>query len=164
MNLRPLKIPKNGHFQGFFASWGAIHKLSILPHFEHKFGGFFGENLGAGFIHNFLKDLVFLRLKTWYTYFTEINEEEYLMPEISLFYGIRVTMYYDDHNPPHFHAEYNGNKALIEIDKARVIKGALPSRQLKLILAWCVLHQDELMQNWELSKDGKPLNRINPLV
>ena len=47
------------------------------------------------------------------------------MPEISLFYGIRVTMYYDDHNPPHFHAEYNGNKALIEIDGARVIKGAL---------------------------------------
>ena len=66
-------------------------------------------------------------------------------------------MYYDDHTPPHFHAEYNGNKA-------RCIKGALPSRQLKLILAWCVLHQDELMQNWELSKDGKPLNRINPLV
>ena len=44
------------------------------------------------------------------------------MPEISLFYGIRVTMYYDDHNLPHFHAEYNGNKALIEIDAARVIK------------------------------------------
>lgn len=43
-------------------------------------------------------------------------------------------------------------------------KGALPLRQLKLILAWCVLHQDELMQNWKLSKDGKPLNRINPLV
>ena len=82
------------------------------------------------------------------------------MPEISLFYGIRITMYYEDHNPPHFHAEYNG----IDIDKARVIKGALPSRQLKLILAWCVIHQDELMQNWELSKDGLPLNRINPLV
>ena len=48
-----------------------------------------------------------------------------------------------------------GNKAIIEIDAARCIKGALPSRQLKLILAWCVLHQDELMQNWELSKDGK---------
>ena len=93
-----------------------------------------------------------------------MDEEEYIMPEISLFYGIRVTMYYDDHNPPHFHAEYNGNKAIVEINSASVIKGALPSRQLKLILAWCVLHQDELMQNWELSKDGKPLNRINPLV
>ena len=86
------------------------------------------------------------------------------MPEISLFYGIRVTMYYDDHNPPHFHAEYNGYSALIEISKARVIKGNLPSRQLKLILAWCVLHQDELMQNWELAKDDKELNKINPLI
>ena len=61
-------------------------------------------------------------------------------------------------------AEYNGNKAIIDINEARVIKGALPSRQLKLILAWCVIHQDELMQNWELSKDGLPLNRINPLI
>ena len=64
----------------------------------------------------------------------------------------------------HIHAEYNGNKVIVEIEGARVIKGTFPSRQLKLILAWCVLHQDELMQNWELSKDGKPLNRINPLV
>ena len=60
------------------------------------------------------------------------------MPEISLFYGIRVTMYYEDHNPPHFHAEYNGNKAIVDIIEARVIKGALPSRQLKLTLAWDV--------------------------
>ena len=52
------------------------------------------------------------------------------MPEISLFYGIRVTMYYDDHNPPHFHAEYNGNKAIIEIDTARCIKGALPTASI----------------------------------
>lgn len=55
------------------------------------------------------------------------------MPEIALFFGIRVTMYYDDHNPPHFHAEYNGNKALVEINEARIMKGALPSRQLKLV-------------------------------
>lgn len=86
------------------------------------------------------------------------------MPEISLFYGIRVTMYYDDHNPPHFHAEYNGEKALVDIIKGKVIKGGLPPRQLKLILAWGVIHQDELMQNWELAKDDKPLNRINPLM
>ena len=86
------------------------------------------------------------------------------MPLIALIYGIRVTMDYDDNNPPHFHAEYNGYSALIEISKARVIKGNLPSRQLKLILAWCVLHQDELMQNWELTKDDKELNKINPLI
>ena len=91
-------------------------------------------------------------------------EGESNMPEISLFYGIRGTMYYDDHNPPHFHAEYNGYKVLVDIYKSRVINGIFPSRQLKLILAWCVIHQDELMQNWELAKDGKPLNRISPLV
>ena len=86
------------------------------------------------------------------------------MPEISLFYGIRVTMYYSDHNPPHFHAEYGNYKALIDIQEGIVISGALPGRQLKLILAWCELHRDELMQNWELARDAKPLNRINPLV
>lgn len=69
------------------------------------------------------------------------------MPEISLFYGIRVTMYYDDHNPPHFHVQYAGYKAVIDIQKAAVIIGALPNKQLKLVLAWSVIHQDELMQN-----------------
>ena len=53
---------------------------------------------------------------------------------------------------------------MVDIQEGCVIRGALPSRQLKLILAWCELHRDELMQNWELSKDAKPLNRINPLV
>ena len=67
------------------------------------------------------------------------------MPEISLFYGIRITMYYEDHNPPYFHAEYNGNKAVIDIDKARVIKGALPQcgqlkpRMLKIQRFWAYI-------------------------
>lgn len=86
------------------------------------------------------------------------------MPEVSLFYGIRVTMYYDDHNPPHFHAESNGNKVVVDILKARIINGSFPSKQLKLVLAWCIIHQDELMYNWELAKSGKPLNKIKPLM
>ena len=64
----------------------------------------------------------------------------------------------------HFHAEYGGCKALIDIQNACVIRGALPSRQLKLILAWCELHKDELMQNWELARDAKPLNHVEPLI
>ncbi len=86
------------------------------------------------------------------------------MPTISLFFGIKITMYYDEHMPPHFHAEYNNNKALIDIINSQTIKGALPARQLKLVLAWAVIHQDELMQNWELAKDKQPLNRIAPLM
>jgi hypothetical protein len=86
------------------------------------------------------------------------------MPEISLFCGIRITMFYNDHNPPHFHAEYSGNKALINIQDSCVMRGSLPNRQLKFVLAWCELHKDELMQNWELSKNDEPLNKILPLM
>ncbi len=86
------------------------------------------------------------------------------MPEICLFGGIRITMYYDDHNPPHFHAEYAGYKSLVDIQRGCVIRGALPDRQLKFVLAWCELHRDELMQNWELAKAAQPLRKIAPLM
>lgn len=85
------------------------------------------------------------------------------MPVISLFRGIKITMYYSDHNPPHFHAEYAGHKCLVDIQSGSVIEGAVPSRQLKLILAWNELHRDELMQNWELAKESQNLNSISPL-
>ena len=51
------------------------------------------------------------------------------MPEISLFFGIRITIYYKDHNPPHIHAEYAGHKALIDIQDICVLRGFLPGRQ-----------------------------------
>lgn len=86
------------------------------------------------------------------------------MPEISVFHGIRVTMFYEDHNPPHFHAEYNGEKALVDIVHSRIMKGSLPNRQLKMILAWTVIHEKELLQNWELCRDSQPLNDIDPLI
>lgn len=89
--------------------------------------------------------------------------EVFPMPEISMFFGIRITIYYNDHNPPHIHAEYAGNKALIDIQDSCVIQGFLPGRQLKLVLAWCVMYQDELMQNWELVKDGKEPNPVPPM-
>lgn len=53
------------------------------------------------------------------------------MPEISLFYGIRITMYYDDHNPPHFQAEYNGNKAIIDINECTGYKRCIAFKAVK---------------------------------
>ena len=88
----------------------------------------------------------------------------YPMHEISLFYGIRITMNWSNHNPPHFHVQYGNNKAEVLIEDGVISEGYLPSRQLKFVLAWTEIHKDELMQNWELSKDGKPLNRIKPLI
>ena len=86
------------------------------------------------------------------------------MPEISLFFGIRVTMYYDDHNPPHFHAEYNGQKVLVDIMEGRILNGAFPSRQLKFVLAWAEIHQAELMENWDLARKDLPLKKVAPLM
>jgi hypothetical protein len=86
------------------------------------------------------------------------------MPTISLFFGIKITMNYDEHNPPHFHVRYAEYQATILILDAITSKGFLPNRQLKLVLAWCELHRDELMQNWELTREGKEPNSIAPLA
>ena len=72
-------------------------------------------------------------------------------------------MYYSDHNPPHFRAEYAGHKALVDVLSGCILRGSLPARQLKLVLAWNELHRDELMQNRELAKGQKPLQSIEPL-
>ena len=85
------------------------------------------------------------------------------MPEISLFFGIRITMYWDDHLPPHFHAKYGDDEALVDIHRAVVIQGRLPSSKLKLVLAWAVIHQEDLLRNWELAVGQQPLEKIEPL-
>ena len=86
------------------------------------------------------------------------------MPIISEFYGIKVMMFWNKHMPPHFHVQYGENKILVDIQNATVIKGVFPSKQLKLVLAWCEIHREELMINWENVLRHELLNRINPLV
>ena len=85
------------------------------------------------------------------------------MPLISEFFGISIYMYYEDHNPPHFHAVYNEHKALIDIQNGCVIQGSLPTKQIKLVLAWCEIHEDELMTNWKNSKESGELIMIDAL-
>ena len=72
-------------------------------------------------------------------------------------------MFYNDHIPPHFHAEYAEHRCMVDILNGCVLEGSLPARQLKLVLAWSVIHQDELMQNWELSKSQSKMVQIEPL-
>ena len=72
-------------------------------------------------------------------------------------------MYWDDHSPPHFHAEYGDYKILVSILDSVVIKGAFPSKQLKLVLAWCELHEIELIKNWEMALEHSKIQKIDPL-
>ena len=85
------------------------------------------------------------------------------MPLISEFFGIRIYIFWDDHSPPHFHAEYGDSRILVEIENAVVMKGLFPFRQLKLVLAWCELHRPELLADWVAAASHSEIKRIDPL-
>jgi hypothetical protein len=85
------------------------------------------------------------------------------MPTISAFYGIIIRMFYDEHGPPHFHVAYQGHQAVIDIRTLELRMGRLPRRALNLALDWAELHQDELLANWNLIEQGRPLNNIRSL-
>ena len=85
------------------------------------------------------------------------------MPAISMFYGIIIKMYNNgEHNPPHFHASYQGYYATFNLD-GELIEGDMPKRQIKFIAAWTEIHNDELRANWELAINEEPLYKIEPL-
>lgn len=85
------------------------------------------------------------------------------MPEISRFFGIIIRMYYRDHAPPHFHADYGEYKIEITIESLEILKGKLPNRVLGLVLEWAALHRDELRADWERARKEQPLEPIQPL-
>ncbi|MFO7901329.1 MAG: DUF4160 domain-containing protein [Planctomycetota bacterium] len=85
------------------------------------------------------------------------------MPEICRFYGIVIAVFFDEHNPPHFHASYGGDKAAIDIRTMDVLEGELPRRALRMVVEWAGEHQAELLEDWELVRAGRQPNKIEPL-
>lgn len=84
------------------------------------------------------------------------------MPEISFFYGIKIFINYNEHNPPHFHAEYGEYQVIVYLNDW-IIEGKFPKRALNLVLIWAKKHKDEIIENWSLSQNRKPLKKIEPL-
>jgi hypothetical protein len=85
------------------------------------------------------------------------------MPSVSEFFGITILMYYSDHRPPHFHAVYAEHEALIFIDTLEVFEGHLPRRAHALVLEWAAMRRKELLEDWNLARQGLPLGWIKPL-
>ena len=85
------------------------------------------------------------------------------MPEISRFYGIVIRMFYEDHLPPHFHAEYGEFEALIDISRQMLFAGSLPPRALGMVIEWTTIHHDELISIWDDVQNYKPPCKIAPL-
>ena len=84
------------------------------------------------------------------------------MPEISRFLGIVISMYYQEHGTPHFHAVYGEHEVSIEVDSG-AIHGKFPKRAMRHVLEWAALHGAELLANWERARASKPLQHISPL-
>jgi hypothetical protein len=85
------------------------------------------------------------------------------VPTISQFFGITIRMFFKDHGFPHFHARHAGREAKVRIDNLEVIDGSLGRRQLRLVLAWAELHQEELEENWRRARCRETLLEIEPL-
>jgi len=84
------------------------------------------------------------------------------MPEISRFYGIVIKMFFNEHVPPHFHAEYQGFKVSVSIEKG-IVDGKMPKRALKLIFELLEIHQEELIENWNSIEETGDFSKIEPL-
>jgi hypothetical protein len=85
------------------------------------------------------------------------------VPTISRFFGVVIAMYFDDHGPPHFHARHAEGRAKVRIDTLEVIDSTLGRRQIRFVLAWAELHQEELLENWRRARAGETLLEIEPL-
>ena len=85
------------------------------------------------------------------------------MPVISKFLGIDIKMFFDEHNPPHFHAFYQGHKAVFNIKTCEMVKGKFPKRQRKFVEAWAEFHKEELLANWMLLQNDEQAIFIAPL-
>jgi hypothetical protein len=86
------------------------------------------------------------------------------VPEISRFFGIVIAMYYNDHAPPHFHARYSGHEIRVTIESGEIMSGSFPQAARKHMLEWLDLHRAELMEDWKLTEERKPLKKIKPLA
>jgi hypothetical protein len=82
------------------------------------------------------------------------------MPTLSIFFGIIVRMWHDDHPPPHIHVEYQGFEALVTIATGEVNAGELPRKVASIVKDWCLVHQAELQDNWARAQCFEPLERI----
>jgi hypothetical protein len=82
------------------------------------------------------------------------------MPTLSIFFGIIIRMWHDDHPPPHIHVEYQGFEALVKIATGEVSEGGLPRKVAAIVKEWCAVHQAELQDNWQRAQRFEPLDRI----
>jgi hypothetical protein len=93
-------------------------------------------------------------------------KKDKIMAVLSMFYGLIISMFYGDnkqHNLPHIHVTYQSFEAVFSIPDGELRTGDLPKKKIKLVQAWIVMHEEDLMANWELATNEKNIFKIEPL-
>jgi Domain of unknown function (DUF4160) len=83
-----------------------------------------------------------------------------IVPVVSIFFGIVIRMYHDEHPPPHFHASYQGFTAFVAISDGEIVHGSLPRKAARIVRQWALDHQDALMANWARGEALEPMELI----
>ena len=87
------------------------------------------------------------------------------MPVICMFSGIKIYIYVErdgKHKIPHLHAYYNEDSIVVDFE-GNVLEGSLPRKKQAMLVAWTMMHEDELRANYALMLEGKLPFRIEPL-
>ncbi|MGH6776748.1 MAG: DUF4160 domain-containing protein [Bradyrhizobium sp.] len=82
------------------------------------------------------------------------------MPTIAYFYGIMIQMFYNDHEPPHFHARYGPARAIVRLSDGEIVAGELPRTATRLVQQWALARRSELQDNWRRARDHQPLEKV----
>lgn len=82
------------------------------------------------------------------------------MPTISIFFGIIIQMHWRDHAPPHLHAWYQGQEALISLATGEVLAGHMRRKPLRIVQEWIEEHREELMANWARGERHEPFEMV----
>ena len=90
------------------------------------------------------------------------NQNKKNMPEICIFFGIIISLYWRDHNPPHIHFTYGNYECSMSV-LDRVVNGQAPAKVIAKVNEWIDLHETEILTLWEKAQKGEPLNKIEPL-
>ena len=85
------------------------------------------------------------------------------VPEICRFLGIVIRMYWLDHEPPHFHAQYGEYSAQLRIAPFGILRGHLPPRVLAAVAEWATLEEAGLLENWRRLHNKEAPLRLPPL-
>jgi len=85
------------------------------------------------------------------------------MPYVSMFFGIIIRMFFSEHNPPHFHAEYQGTEGIFNFNGDMLQGNIKSTTALRLIKEWALLRQNELEENWKNISEKTSINKIEPL-